>query len=793
MNTITRSLWRRRAVQVACIAMAPVLLIAAVLLTWQYGADASSHREAPLISQDPYADNTDTYVFISPENPDNIVLAASWIPFEGPEGGPNYFEWGKGVLYDIHVDNDGDALADYTYTLSSQVQVQDGTTFLYNVGPIGTDGSNWNRQQTYTVTETTESGSVALVSDVLAPPVNIGSKSTGNYAELEEAGIYTVDEGGDTIKIYAGQTDDAFWVDLQVFDLLTLRGQQPPIGYSNGNNDPVDSVAGFNVHSLVIEVPISRLTQGDEPVLGVWATARRPSMRVLNADGVGGLENSGDPVQVSRLGMPLVNEVVIPLALKDAFNSIDPSVDLQLYTGALGPDIQALLQQSVEDPEVGNLLCALYGVPLPGDADDDCATEVEIGTPRSGRGDIFDIFLTGMVLNSEFTIQTADGPVTLPAGFNVNQPDGVVPAEMIRINTEIKGDLCAPTPSRLGVLGGDACGFPNGRRLTDDTVEIELLAVAGAAYPVLDGRDTEFTFNPLFIDVLTDGIDGNDRSFRDTFPYMAQAQSGQEHIHDNPMDDMGGSEIVAVASRVMSSADDAEEMRSGYVKLNSSDLELGQADGRDQIVGLRFAELDIPAGATIVNAYIEFEAEDADFDDNSLPTSLIIRGEASGDAAPFTSNWFDVSARSTTGASVAWPDIAPWDVVGETHWTPSLTSVVQEIVDGDGWSLGNAMAFIITGSGTRSAWAYDGKASAAPLLYVEYVDGEGDVTAASSVVSSSILDDSHAAGNPDKNDATLDDDAEESALDARFSDAAPGTEAQPKADAELYLPLITSD
>jgi hypothetical protein len=234
--------------------------------------------------------------------------------------------------------------------------------------------------------------------------------------------------------------------------------------------------------------------------------------------------------------MPLVNEVVLPYALKDAFNSIDPTLDLQLYTDALGEDVGALLQRSVEDPEIGRLLCALYGVPLPGDADDNCSTEVDVETPRSGRGDIFDIFLTGMTLAAPFTIQTANGPVTLPAGFNVNKPANVVPAEMIRINTDIKGDLCSPTPSRLGVLGGDACGFPNGRRLFDDTVEIELLAVAGAAYAVLDGRDASFSFNPALIGVLDDGIDTNDVPFRTVFPYMALAQSGQEHFHQNAND-----------------------------------------------------------------------------------------------------------------------------------------------------------------------------------------------------------------------------------------------------------------
>lgn len=518
----------------------PLLLTTTSLVVDQERVNASSHREAPLISQDAFADNTDTYAFISPKDKDNVVLAASWIPFEGPEGGPNYFEWGNGVVYNINVDNDGDAKADFTYQLTSRVEVANPNTFLYNVGPItNRDDADWNRRQYVTIKEIREDGTtVTLVDDELTTPVNIGSKSTPNFRSLSNKARFRVNSNGDRINLYAGQTDDAFWVDLQIFDLLTLRGQQPPIGYSKGNNTPVDSVSGFNVHSLVVEVPISRIKQGSEPVLGVWSTAQRPATRVLNGPaGLGSLTNSGDLIQVSRLGMPLVNEVVIPLALKDAFNSIDPTLDVQIYTDALGADVGALLQRSVEDPEIGRLLCGFYGVSLPGDADDNCSTEVDVNTPRSGRGDIFDIFLTGMKLAAPFTIQTKNGPVTLQAGFNVNQPAGVVPAEMIRINTDIKGDLCSPTPSRLGVLGGDACGFPNGRRLFDDTVEIELLAVAGAAYAVLDGRDTGFSFNPALINVLDDGIDRNDVSFRSSFPFMGLAQSGQEHFHQNATDE----------------------------------------------------------------------------------------------------------------------------------------------------------------------------------------------------------------------------------------------------------------
>jgi hypothetical protein len=485
---------------------------------------ASSHREAPLISKDAFADNTDTYVWIPSGQTTRMTLAASWIPFEGPEGGPNYWEWSDDVRYDIYVDTNGDAVADVTYTLSSTVEVTNPNTFLYNTGPITSNADpDWNRRQRITVTETWTGGaSTTLVDNQLTAPVNIGDKSTPNYDALVAEAIFTyTDPGtGDVVRVFGGQSDDAFFVDLQVFDLLTLRGQPPPVGYADSGNRPVDSVSGFNVHSLVIELPISRLVD-TEPVLGVWAASRRPSMTVLSP---GSATTSGDYVQVSRLGMPLVNEVVLPMGLKDTFNAIAPSVDLTVY---------GLLQESVEDPEVGNLLCALYGVPLPADADDDCDTEYTAGTPRSGRGDIFDIFLTGMVLANPFTINTQNGPVELPAGFNVNRPAGVVPAEMIRINTGISGDLCAPEPSRLGILGGDACGFPNGRRLIDDVLEIELLAVAGAAYQVLDARDSSFAFNPELIEVLTDRVDQNDLDFRKTFPYMANAQSGQRHFHQN--------------------------------------------------------------------------------------------------------------------------------------------------------------------------------------------------------------------------------------------------------------------
>ncbi|MCB0065327.1 MAG: DUF4331 domain-containing protein [Caldilineaceae bacterium] len=768
--------------------LSPMLLATASMVMTEGTVEASSHREAPLISMDAFADNTDTYAFISPTNPDNIVLVASWIPFEGPEGGPNYWQFDPNAHYVINVDNNGDAVADHRFVLEATEEIQNPFTFLYNTGPIGSNGENWNRQQRYTLFSLDANGSrTDLVTNVLAPPVNIGSKSTPDYMSLVDNFQYDLPGGG---TVYAGQTDDAFWVDLQVFDLLTLRGQPAPIGYSQGNNTPVDSVAGFNNHSIVLEIPIDQLTQGDEPVLGVWATAARKSMRVLN--GIGGVvsgdgleTHSGDYVQVSRLGMPLVNEVVIPYLLKDAFNNLMPSQDLGLYTGAnstsdgdLFDTIAETLQKSVEDPEIGRLLCSLYGVPLPGDSDSDCSTEVDLGTPRSGRGDIFDIFLTGMVLANEFTIQTKNGPVTLPSGFNVNQPAGVQPAEMIRINTTIKGDLCSPMPSRLGVLGGDACGFPNGRRLFDDVVEIELLAVAGAAYPVLDGRDSSFSFNPGLIDVLDDGIDFNDVPFQSEFPYMATAQSGQEHIHDNPTQPAG---TMSISSRIMDSSDDAEERANGTIKLLSNDLDLGDQGFVTQMVGMRFGNMGIPSGATILNARIQFVARQGN--DNS--STLTFAAEDTDNAMTFSGNRYDLTNRVKTGSSVMWENVPAW-MQSESYWTPNLAEIVQEVVNRDGWSESSYIAILVEGDGLRQAFSYDGAPDAAPLLYVEYRMGGDDVNAAnvgltapaSSVVSPSIL-----VGEPNV--------PESIDLSAPDEDDVDGVSEEVDTADTIYLPSIT--
>jgi hypothetical protein len=430
---------------------------------------ASSHREAPLISGDPLADNTDVYAFVSPDHPDRVTLIADFIPFEAPYGGPNFFKFDDNVLYEIKVDNDGDAVPDITFQFRFKTTVQNENTFLYNTGPIGSlDSPNWNIRQTYTVTRVDGSNGkgkrheTVLGENLPTPPVNVGFRSTPNYDALASAAITQLPN---TTKVFAGQRDDPFFVDLNVFDLLAV----PPVDTNNS-----DGLAGFNVHSIAIELPISSLTKdGRRPmaasdsnaVIGVWSTASRPNVTVKDDDG--DQQSSKHFVQVSRLGNPLVNEVVIPVGVKDTFNSLEPTGD-----GAALP--------FVLDPEVPKLLSLLFG----------------IQSPPAPRTDLVAIFLTGIP--------------------GINQPPNVRPAEELRLNMGIPP---AAQPNRLGILGGDLAGFPNGRRLTDDVVDIALRAMAGAT-PLTP------TFNGGINAQLGDGVNANDVAFLTTFPFLASPHPG---------------------------------------------------------------------------------------------------------------------------------------------------------------------------------------------------------------------------------------------------------------------------
>ena len=451
---------------------------AAILLLASLSAFASSHSEAPGSALVRDLDLTDFYVFRSPDAPDTVTFIAVTYPFQEPGGGPNFYRFSDEGLYEIHIDNTGDAREDITYQFKFRTEVRNANTWLYNTGPITTiDDGDITRPQFYSVMRVNgarRSGAVTVLgNDLPVPPVNIGPKSTPDYRALSDAGIRTLPGN---IRVFAGQADDPFFVDLgAVFDLGTLRPfanlhRVPPI--ASGAETAYDYVKGFNANVIAIQVPIASVTQNAQnQIIGAWATTSAPRVLVNTA---GRRQATGGYQQVSRLSTPLVNEVVVPLALKDAFNSLEPNQDLAVF------NTNQTFQTAVLDPELPKLYSLLYG----------------ITSPAAPRNDIVAAALTGL-----------DG---------LNKPANVVPAEMMRIN------LATPlttSPNRLGALAGDNGGFPNGRRLADDVTDILLKVFAGV---LVSG------FNREPNNLLTDGVDANDLPFRSNFPYVALAQQGKE-------------------------------------------------------------------------------------------------------------------------------------------------------------------------------------------------------------------------------------------------------------------------
>ena len=464
---------------------------------WMLPTHASSHREAPLISGDPRADNTDVYAFVSPDQPNTVTIIANYIPLEEPAGGPNFNSFDDNVLYEIHVDNDGDAEDDITYQFRFRTDIRNPNTFLYNVGPIDSlTDPDWNMPQSYTVTRLQSHNRVVLAKNLLSPPVNIGPRSIPNYGSLRAAAIHSLPDG---IKVFAGQVDDPFFVDLgSVFDLAGLRPFNALHAIPLPPAPGVDGVGGFNTHAIAIQIPIDQLTRDrnlptgpsdPDAVLGIYASASRPTLWVKGDDD----DNQGDDddakfVQVSRLGNPLINEVVIPLGQKDRWNMSDPQGDSRFlirYTS----------------PEVTRLENGLYA------ALDDA--------PATGRGDLVAVLLTGV------------------PGLNFT---GDRKADLLRLNTGIPPSGPAGTGNRLGVLAGDFAGFPNGRRLEDDVTDIDLRAFACGYGPVVGPLIQSFGFcagnaNRSPNNLLGDGVDANDRPFTSDFPYVAVPHQGYEHVH----------------------------------------------------------------------------------------------------------------------------------------------------------------------------------------------------------------------------------------------------------------------
>ena len=409
---------------------------------------ASSHREAPAIAGQPQYDNTDVYAFAQADGKVNLI--ANWIPFEEPGGGPNFYPWATDARYKINIDNDDDAKPDVVYTWkfrNSRVPKDSDSftgngTFLYNNGPVTSlKDANLLFRQTYDLTRTTirkGPDEVKLVLDnAPVAPSHVGDAAMPDYAALRNAAVTSY---GSSRKSFAGQAEDPFFLDLRVFDVLYGGNCMTEAGH--------DSLAGFNVNALALQVPRSDLTSTGQDVVGIWSTTDRKNSK-------------GAYKQISRLGQPLVNEVVIPYKVKDTFNSLKPTQDAAALPFVQNSELAATL----------NAVCGTHA-------------------PVKDRTDLVQVFLQGVP--------------------GINNPKGKgTPSEMLRLNTKWQA---GQSFNRLGVLGGDRNGFPNGRRLQDDVVDIALQAVGGE----LKGMPND----------LGDGVNANDKPFSSTFPFLGLPDSG---------------------------------------------------------------------------------------------------------------------------------------------------------------------------------------------------------------------------------------------------------------------------
>jgi hypothetical protein len=430
----------RRAVLALGLATGIAALAAVILLRAPspQAGNASSHREAPLISEDPTADNTDLYAFRSPDAPGYLTVISNLIPGEDPAAGPNYYRFSQGARYLIYLDRNGDGKPDVTYAF--RFKSEDGPLFLGNT------------VQSYTVTRTIGHSS-RVVARGMTPPDNIGPRTlqkfygTTDYRALAAKQVASLDGGG---KVFAGQRDDGFFGDIgDIFDLVAIRK-----GFDTGGKD---FFAGYAVHTLALQIPISQLDTKSH-VVGVWTATERKAAYVRRHKLRRGW------VQVSRLGNPLVNEVVIPTKLKDRWNRLTPATDSRFSTYYENPILAAVINQ-------------LYNV----------------GAPEHNRDDFVAVLLTGV------------------PGLNNT---GTTRADELRINLAIPPKPRG-TENRLGVLGNDLAGFPNGRRLGDDVIDISERAVAGA----LKGNNVP----------LGDGVNADDRATLPVFPYEPDPESGADN------------------------------------------------------------------------------------------------------------------------------------------------------------------------------------------------------------------------------------------------------------------------
>ena len=412
-------------------------------------AQASSHREAPLISEDPSADNTDTYAFRSPDRPDTVSIISNYIPGEDPAAGPNWYTFSPSARYVVYADKNGDGKPDVTWRFRFKNQAP--VAFLQNT------------QQSYTVTRVEGNSSRVVGNGLLTPPDNIGPRSTPNYHSLAMAGVHDLSDGS---KVFAGQRDDGFFGDIgAAFDLVAIRNGT---GATGGGKD---FFAGYAVHAISLQVPLSQLDNGGNHVVGIWSATERPVVKVKLAKWKGRkfLQKTTEWQQVSRLGNPLINELLIPTQLKDKWNAADPDKDKQFEQYYSSPILAKLLNQLY--PQFGPF-------------------------QENNRTDLVSVLLTGLKEpNLNFTGDTR--------------------ADEIRLNLAIAPTAPVGQGNRLGVLGGDLAGWPNGRRLEDDVIDIAERAVGG----VLIGHSLP----------LGDGVDANDVPYMTSFPYQADPFSGYDN------------------------------------------------------------------------------------------------------------------------------------------------------------------------------------------------------------------------------------------------------------------------
>ena len=513
-----------------------VSLALSLLLITPPGVFASSHREAPITALDHAADITDFYAFVSYDHPDRVTFIMNVDPFLEPSNGPNYFPFDPNVLYQIRVDNTHDAVSDVTFNIQFQTQIRAPQLFTGFAGagnginapanspapvkpgtPIvppaitsldGPGSAGLSLRQTYTVTMVRGTKKIPLTSvtgaSLFAVPTNIGSRTMPNYEALAMQGIYTVQGDRGDIRVFAGTVADPFFIDLgAAFDSLNFRAGAGG-GVLTAAQDKDDhlnlapnAVSGFNVNTIAIEVPIAYLTaDGNQhpatdvrATIGAWATTSRPQLTVRRSPLPD--ESEGDYYQVQRLGNPLINELIIGTGFKDKWSMSHPANDAQFASFDL-------------DPTLARIFNAIYGINIPPPPRLDLLPLVTYAPPIAAAG-------------------TPAGPI----------------ADLLRLNTGV-----APTPlanrSRLGLIAGDGAGFPNGRRLTDDVVDIAARVVAGG---VLNPK-----FNVAPNNLIGDGVAATDVPTQETFPYVHFAYSGRDSRHIDPSETGCGDQPTAESS-----------------------------------------------------------------------------------------------------------------------------------------------------------------------------------------------------------------------------------------------------